>query len=251
MLRRSILAIALTIGFAMPGAAFDIGAMTDAERQEFRAQIRDYLMENPEVLLEAIAVLEARQAAEQAAGDGDLIAANAEAIFNDGHSFVGGNPDGDITIVEFLDYRCGFCKRAHPEVKELLSSDGNIRYIVKEFPILGDQSVLASRFAIAVQMVEGETAYAKVNSTLMTFRGNISEESLSNMAAEMGFDAAEVFEIMNGDAVKTAIESNRALAQRLQINGTPSFVFENQMLRGYVPLDGMRQVVDEIRAEKS
>ncbi|MDJ0629046.1 MAG: DsbA family protein [Rhodobacter sp.] len=234
---------------AAPLAAFDMNAMTDAEREVFRAEIRAYLMDNPEVLLEAIDVLEERQAAEQAAGDIELVQVNAESIFNDGYSYVGGNPDGDITVVEFLDYRCGYCKRAHPEVTELIASDGNIRYIIKEFPILGEQSVLASRFAIAVKEVEGPEAYLETHDTLMTLRGEISEASLSDLSEQLGYDTPSVFDAMNSDVVQDQIAQNRQLAQRLQINGTPSFIFETEMLRGYAPLEAMRDVVEELRAE--
>ena len=248
MLRKFITAATLSAILATPLAAFEIDSMSDAEREAFRAEIRAYLMENPGVLLEAIQVLEDRQAAEQAAGDVDLLNVNAEEIFFDGYSYVGGNPDGDITIVEFLDYRCGYCKRAHPEVTELLASDGNIRYIVKEFPILGEQSVLAARFAIAVKMVQGDEAYLESHNALMTLRSDITEQSLSNLSENFGYDTPAVFQTMNDDAVKDIIDQNRALAQRLRINGTPSFVFEDQFVRGYVPLDGMRGIVDDVRA---
>jgi len=235
---------ALTSG---PLAALDINAMSQAERDQFRAEVRAYLLDNPEVLMEAIAVLEARQAEEQAAGDAGLLQVNAEEIYNDPTSYVGGNPDGDITIVEFLDYRCGYCKRAHPEVAELIASDGNIRLIVKEFPILGEQSVLASRFAIAVHMVEGDDAYKIVNNELMTMRGNMTEAALSDLSESLGFTTKAVFDAMNSEDVKAVIDRNRALGQRLQINGTPSFIFGDQLVRGYVPLDAMQDIVAEER----
>lgn len=234
---------------ATPLAAFDIGEMTDEERMLLRSEIRGYLMDNPEVLLEAINVLEQRQANEQAANDVALVQTNADAIFDDGHSYVGGNPDGDITIVEFLDYRCGYCRKAHPDVEALLSGDGNIRFVIKEFPILGEESVLASRFAIAVKQVEGDEAYFDVHNTLMTMRGEVSEDGLSSMSEEKGFDTKAVFDAMNGDAVQDIIRENRELAQRLQIQGTPSFVIEDELLRGYIPLEGMQQMVEEARAD--
>ena len=147
--------------------AADLENMTDADRAAFGAQVRAYLLENPEVIMEAVQVLEERQANEQAQGDVALVANNAAAIFADGYSWVGGNPEGDITVVEFLDYRCSFCRRAHPEVLDLVQGDGNIRYIVKEFPILGENSVLSSRFALAVRAVAGDEAYAEANASLM------------------------------------------------------------------------------------
>ena len=121
-------------------------AAPDAVDPEFGEQVRAYLLQNPEVIFEAVAEFERRNAQAQGDMDGALIEANAEALFNDPMSWVGGNPEGDVTLVEFLDYKCGFCKRALPEVDALLEQDDNIRVIVKELPILGAESELASRF---------------------------------------------------------------------------------------------------------
>ncbi len=248
-MKTRLLAVALAALTATPLAALDIAGMTDEERLLFRSEVRNYLMDNPEVLIEAINVLERRQADAQAAGDVSLIQTNADAIFSDGHSIVGGNPDGDITIVEFMDYRCGYCRKAHPEVTELLETDGNIRFVVKEFPILGEQSVLASRFAIAVAAVEGDEAYWDVHDELMTLRGEVSEQGLSDMSEEKGWDTRSIFTEMNSPKTEQIIAENRALAQRLQINGTPSFVFQDEMVRGYVPLDGMQEIVAKVRGD--
>ena len=152
-------AFASALALAAPAGAMDLTELTDAERAQFRAEVRAYLMENPEVILQAVEQMQNRQAEAQMQADFDLVTANADEIFDDGYSWVGGNPDGDITLVEFLDYRCGYCKRAHGEVAKLLETDGNIKLIVKEFPILGDQSMLASRFAVATKQVAGGDAY--------------------------------------------------------------------------------------------
>ncbi|MHA7829164.1 MAG: DsbA family protein [Roseovarius sp.] len=240
-------ALAAVTALALPAQAFDLQNMSAAERDAFRAEIRTYLLENPEVIMEAVAVLEQRQAEEQARGDSDMIKANAGALFDDGHSWVGGNPDGDITLVEFMDYRCGYCKRAFPEVESLIEADGNIRIIIKEFPILGEQSVLASRFAIATLQVAGDEGYKQVHDALMTFRGEISQPALERLAEGFGLDAEAITARMDSDAVTEVINENRALGQRLNITGTPSFVMEDQMLRGYVPLDAMQQIADDIR----
>ncbi|MBC7141234.1 MAG: DsbA family protein [Rhodobacteraceae bacterium] len=233
---------------ASPAAAFDVSAMSEAERTAFRAEIRAYLLENPEVLSEAIEVLQSRQAEAAAQGDLDLVKANAGDLFEDGYSFVGGNPDGSLTIVEFIDYRCGYCRKAHADVKELVSSDGDIRYIVKEFPILGDQSVIASRFAIATLHVAGKEAYEKVNAGFYeSFRGDVTEETLIAFATELGLDSAAIMARMDAPEVTRVIEDNHLLAQRMQISGTPTFVMGEQMLRGYAPLDTMREIVAEER----
>ncbi|WP_420555590.1 DsbA family protein [Roseovarius sp.] len=249
MTRPLVSATALALGLALPAQALDLDAMTDAERAAFRDEVRAYLMENPEVIMEAVAVLEQREADAQAQSDKDLVAANADALFDDGHSWVGGNPDGDITLVEFLDYRCGYCKRAHPEVTNLLKEDGNIRFIVKEFPILGEQSVTASRFAIATQQVAGDDAYHAVSEALMAYSGDITEPALRRMAEPLDLPVDDIIAAMGSEEVTTVIEENHALGRALQISGTPSFVMENQMLRGYVPQAEMEMIADEIRNE--
>ncbi|MBN2905937.1 MAG: thioredoxin domain-containing protein [Rhodobacteraceae bacterium] len=246
---RTFTAALLALGLATPALAFDISAMSPAERDTFRAEVRAYLMDNPEVLMEAIGVLEQRQAAAQASNDETLVQVNAEDLFQDDHSWVGGNPEGDITLVEFTDYRCTYCRKAHDEVAELVKSDGNIRFIVKEFPILGEQSVISSKFAIATLQVAGDAAYAKVSDALITFRGNLTPDSLGRLATSLDLDADAILARMDAPEVAAVIEANHALAQRMQISGTPTFVLDGQMLRGYVPLDGMRQIVAQVRAD--
>ncbi len=241
-------AASLLLSCASAGA-LDLDAMSEAEREAFGSAVREYLLENPEVLMEAIGILEARQAEDQAAAEEQMVAANAEAIFEDGHSFIGGNPEGDLTLVEFIDYRCSFCRRAHPEVAELITSDGNIRKIIKEFPILGDESVEASRFAISVLQVEGPEAYKEINDTLIEHRGAFSRQALGRIARRAGLDEDAILARMDSEEVTEVIRKNHALAQTLDITGTPTFVFGDQMVRGYLPLDAMRTVVAEQRGE--
>ena len=147
-MRLTLSSLALFACLALPGAGhadgFDVKSMSKAEREAFREEIRSYLLENPEVIYEAIQILEERRKNAAADADRDLVASNADAIYNDGHSWASDNADTDITVVEFLDYRCGYCKRAHPEVAELLERDPKIKLIVKEFPILGPDSVKAA-----------------------------------------------------------------------------------------------------------
>ncbi|NUB43083.1 DsbA family protein [Fertoebacter nigrum] len=246
---RLSLAAPLLAALALP-LSFPLAAqeMTDDERTAFRAEVRAYLLENPEVLMEAIGVLEQRQAAEQVNADAQMLQSNADEIFNDGVSWVGGNPDGDITVVEFMDYRCGYCRKAFEEVEELVRSDGNIRFVVKEYPILGEQSVLASRFAIAVLQVAGNDAYKQAHDALMTLRGDATPEALARLATDLGLDAAAITARMDSEEVTEVIAANQLLAGKLAINGTPSFVINQTMLRGYVPLDGMRTIVADQRS---
>ncbi len=230
--------------------ALDLNALSDAEKAEFGAQVREYLLENPEVIIEAITILEERNAATQEQADRDLVASNADELFNDGYSWVGGNPDGDITLVEFMDYRCGYCRRAVPEVASLLAEDGNIRLVIKEFPILGDASVLSSRFAVATKHVAGDDAYKQVHDALMEFSGEPSEVTLRRISDGLGLDSDAIIAAMDSNQVTEEITRTRALAQRMQISGTPSFILGTEMLRGFLPADQMKQIADGVRAEQ-
>jgi len=232
---------------ALPAAAFDVSKMSADERAAFRAEIRAYLLDNPEVIFEAVDVFEQRKAVAEAAADKDLVAANRDDIFDDGYSWVGGNPDGDITLVEFIDYRCGYCRKAHDEVAALIESDGNIRFIVKEFPILGEDSVLSSRFAIAMKHLHGDDAYKTGHDALIKLNHSAYANWVARLAEGLGYDAVPILEAMDSSAVNDELADTRLLAQRLRISGTPTFVMQDVLLRGYLPLDNMRAVVAEKR----
>ncbi|MEI4233510.1 DsbA family protein [Roseovarius sp. D22-M7] len=247
-MRPLVTAAALAVGLALPAHALDLDNLSEAERATLHDEIRAYLLENPEVIMEAVAVLEERQSQGQAQADVALVRDNAEAIFDDGHSWVGGNPEGDVTLVEFMDYRCGYCRRAAAEVKGLLEEDGDIRFVVKEFPILGEDSLRASRFAIATLQVAGDDAYKAVHDALMNYSGSMNEAGFTRLADSLGLDANAILAEMDSDSVSDVIAANHALARRLEISGTPSFVIGDQMVRGFVPQNAMAQVVAEIRA---
>ncbi len=246
-MRRIALALSLCL---MPFAAVagGLGEMTPAEKDAFRAEVRQYLLENPDVIVEAMQVLQDRKTQAAAQADIDMLHANAEAIFEDPASWVGGNPDGTVTIVEFMDYRCGYCRKAYGEVEDLVKTDGNIRFVVKEFPILGDDSVISSKFAIAMRILHGDDAYKAAHDGLIGLRGSPDADTLGRLAASLGFDAAELTAKMESPEVMAVIQANHALAGQLNITGTPTFVIGDQMLRGYVPEADMQKIVDQARA---
>ena len=239
--------IATVAALAVATPALAESHLTDAEREAFRAEVRAYLLDNPEVLTEAIGVLQQREAEAQAMAEVQMLSQYRDALVNDGHSFVDGNPDGDITIVEFMDYRCGYCKRAFPEVASLLEEDGNIRLVVKEYPILGDASVLASRFAIATKQVAGDDAYADVHDTLMELQGNIDMDTLTRLSDQLGLDTAAITAEMDSDAVSEILAMNAELGMALQVNGTPTFVIGDRVVRGYVPQSDLARMVEDER----
>lgn len=233
---------------ALPALAFDPAQMTGTERAAFREEVRAYLMENPQVILDAVQVLEDTKTEASVIADRELVQTHAAALFDDPQTWVGGNPDGDITIVEFMDYRCGYCRKAHAEVEELLKSDGNIRFIVKDYPILGDESLLAARFAIAAHQIGGDDIYKAAHDALITLRGDVTQDVLGRLATTLGLDPAAVGEKMATAEVTALIDANHTLGAAMQVNGTPTFVIGGQVVRGYVPIDAMRAIVSDERA---
>ena len=237
--------LAILAGSALAGG---LGTMTADEKTAFRAEVRDYLLENPEVLMEAMQVLQDRQ--DEAAADQDqlLLSQNREFIFNDPASWVGGNPDGDITVVEFMDYRCSYCRKASSEVFDLVETDGNIRFVVKEFPILGDDSIASSRFAIAMRLLHGDDAYEAIHHELIALRGSPDTETLGRLAVKLGYEAQPVLDKMASDEISQIIAANHAVAGLLNITGTPTFFVGDTILRGYLPAEEMKRIVAEARA---
>lgn len=244
---RSFFITLFMVLFAGISSAQNFNDMSNAERADFGAAVRAYLLENPEVIMEAVAVLEQRQQQAEVANDQALALQFEQELFHDGFSYVGGNPEGTINIVEFSDYKCGYCKRAYPEILQLVENNPDIRFIVKEFPILGAESVLASRAAIAVLINDGDEIYELFHDALMLENGPLSEISLPLIAESVGVDSAKMIETMNSPLVSQIIQSNRSLGQQMQISGTPTFVIEDQMLRGYLPFAQLQMIVDDVR----
>jgi protein-disulfide isomerase len=253
-MRRTIATATLAIALAIPalGSAQEqsrpvLTDMTEAEREAFRIEVRAYLLEYPEVLMEAINILEARRKADTLQADAALIAASSEQLYNDPNSWVSGNPEGDVTLVEFSDYRCGYCKKAHPEVKELLKRDPNIRLVVKEFPILGPDSMAAGRLALAALDLDPAN-FEALNDALMNFEGQLIEPVAYQIASSVGYDIATLKERAASAEIEARISDNYALARTLGLQGTPSFILGNQVIRGYLPIEQMLAAVAEARA---
>ena len=222
--------------------------MSDFEKDQFGEQVRDYLIQNPEVILNALRILEQRQKTADLQAEEMMIATYLQEIQNDGFSWVGGNPDGDITLVEFMDYRCGYCRKAHKQLADLVESDGNIRMVVKEYPILGVESTNSSMAAVATLQSLGPDAYKKMYDELMVFDGPVTDISIRFLAKKLGLDADVIIKAMDEPSVLAHIERTRQLGEQLNVTGTPTFVFNDQIIRGYVPEDAMKQIVAELRA---
>lgn len=215
---------------------------SEQERIALHLEIRSYILENPKIIFEAVAIVRQKEEEAEASLDDQLVQNFKEDLFEDGYSYVGGNPDGDITVVEFLDYRCGYCRKAFEEIEALLSEDGNIRFVIKEYPILGEASMLTSQFAIAIKQLYGNDAYKMIHDTLISFSGEPTPNTLAEFAKTFGLEIDPIFERMTSGAVLSEINANRVLGEKMQISGTPTFVFQNKLLRGYVPLETMRAI---------
>jgi protein-disulfide isomerase len=248
------LALAAAVAISPPASATEPAMPEQSspfsadERAALHAEIRSYLLANPEIVMEMVNILDERQKSASAVDDKSLIAANAAAIFDDGFSWVGGNPEGKLTIVEFLDYQCGYCRKAQPEITQLIEDAGDVRLIVKEMPILGPGSDLAARAAVATMVSEGAEAYARMHHELMTTKGQITDASLERAFANAGVDADKARAAMDDPEVTRRLDATHALAETLGVSGTPTFVVADQMVRGYVPLASMQGLVDQARA---
>ena len=249
MFYKLIIATLWFLAFSSISIAMDINNLTNADRKVLQKEIRRYILENPDIIFEAADIVRKREAALEVQEDEELIQSNFNEIFYDNYSYVGGNPDGDITIVEFVDYKCGYCRRAAELVRELIAKDDNIRFVVKEFPILGEASLVSSKFAIAVKNIGGPEKYKVAHDILLALTAEPTEIYLRRIAKELELNPEELFEAMQSDLVTQEIDQTRELAQKLQISGTPTFILGDQFLRGFVPLEILSKAIQSERTK--
>ena len=231
-------------------ALSDAMSLDPEGRAVLRSEIRKYLLEHPEVIMEAVKVLEDRREAAEATEARDMVSSHRDEIFDDGYSHVAGNPEGDVTVVEFIDYNCGYCKKAHADVRKLVETDAGLRYVVKEFPILGPTSVTAAKAALAARAQQDGKLYMAFNDALMGHRGALTDAQIWSIAEEVGLDVDALQAEAESDEIKSQIERTYELAKKLQIQGTPTFVIGEELVRGYAPLDHMREVVAAAREKQ-
>ena len=249
MFYKLIIATIWFLAFSSISIAMDINNLTNADRKVLQKEIRRYILENPDIIFEAADIVRKREAALEVQEDEELIQSNFNEIFYDNYSYVGGNPDGDITIVEFVDYKCGYCRKAAELVRELIAKDDNIRFVVKEFPILGEASLVSSKFAIAVKNIGGPEKYKVVHDILLALTAEPTEIYLRRIAKELELNPEELFEAMQSDLVAQEIDQTAELAQKLQISGTPTFILGDQFLRGFVPLEILSKAIHSERTK--
>lgn len=222
-------------------------AFDDTQKTELGEIIKQYLLENPEVLAEAQTVLEQRQLMAQQSRMKNVIAGMASDLAGGPDDIIFGNPDGDVTVVEFYDYNCGYCKRAMDDMLEIVKNDPNVKFILKEFPILGPESVEASTVSIAVNRVAPEKA-AKFHTQMLGSAGRADKAKAMSIAENLGIDLAALEKEMLDEGLLEGVGKTYEMAQALEINGTPSYVVGDEPIFGAVGSSGIVTKIQNMRA---
>jgi len=234
-------------GVTLLAAPAQANTLTKPEVEQI---VRDYLLANPEILVEMSSLLRAKQEDQQAESDKALIKAHAKQLYGN-RDPESGNPKGALTIVEFFDYNCGYCKRAYPLGKQLMSEDKDVRYIYKQFPILSETSSFAARAALAVQFGQPDK-YQAFHEQLYSHKGPLSDKAQVKQAAlAAGVDWSKLEAGLKDERIDQNLATNRALANALAISGTPAFIIGDQILRG-APRDlaTLKAAIKDVRAGK-
>lgn len=216
------------------------------DKQAVEQIVRDYLIKNPEVLVEAMQALEAKEKAQADEAQKSALATNRDALENKGP--VGGNPKGDVTLVEFFDYNCGYCKHTHPERVEAVKKDGKVRVVYKEFPILAPSSMEAAKAALAA---DRQGKYEAFHSALMKHEGRLDSDAIRQTAKDVGLDIKKLEADMGDPAIQAEIDANIALARQLGIRGTPGFVVGDTLIPGAIEAEQFTDYFKSARTSKT
>lgn len=233
----------LALGSAMAQAAEPAPKLPVEEVERI---VRDYLLREPEIIYQAIQELQRRREVAEAERQKTTIAARKDQIFKSPDDPVLGNPKGDVTLVEFFDYRCGYCRNMVPSLRALLGEDKRLRFVMKEFPILGPDSLVASRAALAAAR---QGKYQEMHFALLQ-APDLGEAAVLDLAKKLGLDPARLAADMQREDVKRVIDNNRELAKALGISGTPSFVIGDTLVPGAVPVTDLAQLIAQQRSAK-
>jgi len=240
--------IAAALLLAVAAAPARAQTFSTDQRKEIETIVKDYLMQHPEIMQDVMAELEKRQQAADAEKHREMVKENSTAIFSSPHQVVLGNPQGNVTMVEFFDYNCGYCKRALSDMLGLIKTDTNLKFVLKEFPVLGEGSVEAAHVAVAARMQDATgKKYIEFHQKLLGGRGPADRARALAVAKDVGFDMARIEKDMSSDEVKKTIEENMKLADALGVSGTPSYVVGDEVLVGAVGLDTLKEKIETER----
>ncbi len=242
MISRSRLLVYPALLLAFLGLSTPAKALETVDIQKI---IKDYIMEHPEVIVDA---LEAYQRDEQARAEATAVSALEEhyAVLTASDQPSVGNPDASVTVIEFFDYNCGYCKKAFPDVQELVAKDSDVRVVFQEFPVLGQSSEEAARWSLAAQK---QGKYFEYHAALMDYRGQKNKAALLSLARDVGLDTEQLETDANSPEIAAAIERSRTIARDLNINGTPAFIVQKEFYRGYLGEGGLEHAVNDARGQ--
>ena len=244
---RNVRPVCRALLLGVVAAIVAVGAAVAADepkltQQEIEKIVHDYLLREPEVLAEALRRLQQRQSAAVAQKAKQAIRDNQQALLSDQTSPIEGNAQGKVTIVEFFDYRCVHCRRVASTLENLVRSNTSVRVVYKNFPVLGEPSVLAARAAVAAHQQGG---WPKLHRAMLAYEGDFTTDSLAALGASVGLDAAKLKADMMSPATDKALQANLALAAALGLDATPSFVIGDRVIRGAPSAETLQAIVDE------
>ena len=228
---------------ALPARAADF---TDAQKSQIDTVIHDYLMKNPKVMIESLEKYQSDQKDAEAGKFKDKVGQYKTFLTAKDAPFAG-NPNGNVTMTEFFDYNCGYCKHAVDDVKNLLDQDKNVRVVFIDFPILSESSGDAARYALAAQK---QGKYYDYHLKLMKYPGEKNEAAYRSIAKDLNLDWDKLAKDADSDAVKATIGKNMEVARDLGINGTPAFIVGDQLIPGYIGVQNMKELVADARKKK-
>lgn len=246
--RRVVLALCLGalvgVASALPAAAAEF---TPRQRQEIEAIVRDYLVKNPDLMLDLLQAAQDKIKSDSRDKAAAALVAHRRELFDDPDSPVAGNPKGDVSLVEFFDYRCPYCKQVVPALEALLAEDKQLRFVFKEFPVLGPDSVTAAKAALAARR---QGKYDAMHRALMATKGQLNEAAVFKVAGAAGLDVDRLKRDMSAPEIGRMLKVNHKLAEALEIRGTPAFVVGDEIVPGAISLDALKQLVEVARHAK-
>lgn len=240
-----LVAVGLAAALLAPAPGHAQAPPTELPREAVEEIVRDYLRRHPEVVIEAIQAFEERRRAEARERASRVVAERRDALVRDPASPAAGNPQGDVTVVQFFDYQCRYCKSVAGAVRTLLAEDRSVRLVYKELPVLGPDSTVAAQAALAAN---AQGRYVAFHDALMALEGRPTLEAIRRVARQVGLDAARLEREMKAPAIQAALRANQALAREIGITGTPAFVIGAEVVPGAVPLERLRELVARARA---
>ena len=240
---KSLRLAVLAVSILLPLSAF----AQELSEERVKELALEAILENPQIIMEAVQLLEQQEATAQAEATADVLKEQRQLLEQAPNAPVLGNPDGDVTVVEFFDYNCPYCRRAMLEVEGLIEADPNVRFVFREWPILGDGSVFAAKAALAAR---NQDKYEEFHWALMGMEERAQEASVLRIAEEIGLDVDQLLSDMEAPEVQAHIDESMRLAQALGFSGTPSFVIGDNLVPGLVEQDQLEALVDEAREKE-